>query len=235
MAVTPVGTPVELEGDGGTASSLSGSVTVPVGSNMGLALALSRGFPSEVISGVTFDGNAMTRPTGATVESADDSLCEIWVIALGDLGSPLTGDVVVTPASSTRMAGVAQPVEGLHQTTPVPQVDTDATGGTVSLTSVAAGSLVFAAFAERAGSVVTSDQTDIATADSGGQLIAAAAYATGGGNISTTWSPSGGAGFVPAAVAVELAAAAGGGGDPEGPLIGGKLLNGGLLMRRLVA
>jgi hypothetical protein len=176
---------------------------------------------NRTVSGVTWNGNTLTRVPSAASDNGTFLRTDLFYLLSPTAG---TGNVVVTMggADPDVFASITN-YQGVHQTTPfgTPVLGSSTSTNTPSVSvSYAAGNVALGIVASDANSSITETGTLIAEAQGlNGDTCFGAQYFTGGGTQSVSWSAS-----TPdngwAVTGVELKAAGGGGGAKKRMLAG---------------
>jgi hypothetical protein len=135
-------------------SSLTFSHTTPSGSNRLLVVGVSVNNDNRSVTGVTYNGVALTR--AGTRSNDDDATAEIWYL----VNPPVTtADVVVSLSgsigSSYGFVAAALPLNGVDQSTPVGTFQSstgDSSSASLNVTSSSSGDFVLAVYASEQGS-----------------------------------------------------------------------------------
>ena len=100
------------------AISLTFSKTIPAGNNRFLMVGVGVEGQGTAISGVTWNGRALTQFTASNV-SAASSRGAIYYLALGSSASPTTANVVVTLGTNKDLSAGAADYTGVWQSAPI--------------------------------------------------------------------------------------------------------------------
>lgn len=216
-----------------TATSLTYSMTVSAGSDLALVVGVALEETSIDVTGVTFNGDAMTQTGSDTPSGGLFSEAQLFRLVNPDVA---TANIVVSVSSADSIISGAFSMTGVDQTTPVGTAATDTstsdTTASTTVASVGTDDLVVDILAADSDFVATvgADQGDNdMQASLSGQVTGAMSTQAGsaGGVMSWTWT-----GARPMAqIAVAFKPSAGAAPSLTGMLIGGGSIIPGIFSR----
>ena len=215
-------------------TSLTYSMTVSAGSDLALVVGVSIELTARDVTGVTFNGDAMTQVGSDTPSGDSFAEAQLFQLVNPDV---VTGNVVVTLNTTGRVISGAYSMTGVDQTTPTGTAATDVsvsdTTASTTVGSVGTDDLVVDILSADAEVTVTAgaDQgdNDMQNSIAPGSVTGAMSTQAGsaGGVMSWTWT-----GARPMAqIAVAIKPSAGAAASVTGMLIGGGSIFPGIFSR----